>query len=146
MNGAIDLLLRSIPILIGGGAVQLIIHLIKRRAEVRSLDATSLRAEAESGQFAVQSARESVELSNLIRDQAMKIAADKEAEAASEREEAAALRRKVRELTIRLETVEATLAGVEVLRAEVRDLRAENAQLKTEVEICRRTHPAGEVR
>lgn len=146
MNGAIDLFMRALPVLIGGGAVQLIIHLIKRRAEVRSLDAASLRQEAESGQFVVASARESVELSNLIRDQAVKLAEAAEAEAREEREEAAALRRKVRELTIRLETVESTLAGVEALRTEVRTLREENVQLRAEVEICRRTHPIGEVR
>lgn len=139
MNGAIDLLLRSLPVLIGGGVVQLVIHLLKRRAETRSLDATSLRAEAESGQFAVASARESLELSDQVRDRAVKYAEAKEAEAA-------ALREQLRVVQERLNQVERTMAGVDALRQEVADLRAENAQLRTEVEICRRTHPAGEVR
>lgn len=134
MNGAIDLFLRAIPILIGGGAVQLIIHLIKRRAENRSMNAASLRSEAESGSFVVESARASLTLSDQVRDRAVKYAEIKEAEAQ-------ALAQRVRELQDRLSSVEATLAGVEVLRQEVADLRAENAQLRTEVEICHRTHP-----
>lgn len=139
MNGAIELFLRAVPVLIGGGAVQLIIHLLKRRAEVRSIDAASLRGEAEAGQFVVQSARASLELSDQVRNEAVKRAEAKEAEAA-------ALREEVRALMARVNALEATLAGVDALRGENAALRAEVAQLRTEVEICRRTHPAGEVR
>ena len=140
MNGAIDFLLRAIPIFIGGGTVQLIIHLIKRRAENRALDASSLRAEAESGSFVVQSAKESLELSDQVRDRAVKYAEAKEAEAVSLREEVRALRADARALMERVHTLESTLAGVEALRAEVASLRAENVELRAQAEICRRTH------
>ena len=140
MNGAIDLLLRSLPIIIGGGIVQLVVVLIKRRAENRALNAGALRNEAESGQFVVQSAEKSVELSDRIRDRAVEYAEAKEAEAVALREEVRALRVDARALMERVHTLESTLAGVEALRAEVASLRAENVELRAQAEICRRTH------
>lgn len=144
MNGTVDFLMRAIPIFLGGGAVQLIIHVLKRRAENRSINAGAQRSEAEAGQFVVQSAREAIELSDLVRDRAVKYAEAKEAEAKAE---AAALRAELRAVVVRVRELEDKLAGVESLREEVSTLRAENTQLRADVEICRRTHPpAGEVR
>lgn len=143
MSGWTDFLLRAVPIFLGGGAVQLIIHMLKRRAENRATNAVAQRSEAEAGQFVVQSAKEALELSDLVRDRAVKYAEAKEAEAKAE---AAALRAELGAVMVRVRDLEDKLAGVLPLREEVAILRAENAQLRTEVEICRRTHPAGEVR
>ncbi len=135
LDGSVsDIALRAIPVLIGGGIVQFIIFLLRRRAEVRSLNSVSQKTEAEGGSFAVRSAAESLELSDRVRDRAVKRAEILEIEAAAQAA-------KIRDLTERLGTVESALAGVEALRAEVNALRAENASLRTEVEICRRTHP-----
>jgi hypothetical protein len=127
LNPAIDLLVRSIPILIGGGTVQLVIFIIKRRSEMRAMDAASAKNEAESGSFVITSAARSLELSDQVRDRAV---------ARAER-----LETEVQRLTERLHTVEGLLSGVEELRAQVSKLSEDNVKLRAEVEICRRTHP-----
>lgn len=67
-----DVLGRSVPIILGGGTVQLIIFLLTRKGTMRTADALATKTDAESGSVVVGSAEKSVLLAGLIRDEAMK--------------------------------------------------------------------------
>lgn len=64
MNAFLDFLGRAGPILVGGGAVQAIIYLLKRRGEGRKLD-------AETDSTVVASAEASVVIASRLRDEAI---------------------------------------------------------------------------
>lgn len=71
MEGVLEFLARAGPIAIGGGTVQLAIFLLRRRSEVRQLDAVAKKTDVESASVVVASATDSVALANLLRDQAI---------------------------------------------------------------------------
>lgn len=109
MTELIDLLGRSFPILLGGGAVQLIVLMIKRRSEMRAADVAANKINVDIDAVVVASAERSLLLSDQARDRA-----DKRAERmAAERDQA-----------------EAALADMQV---ELRSLRIEVATLRREV-------------
>ncbi len=63
MKGLLDFLGRAVPIMIGGGAVQAVIFLLKRRGENRKLN-------ADTDSTVVQSASASVAIASRLRDEA----------------------------------------------------------------------------
>lgn len=70
MNALADLLTRAIPIMVGGGMVQAIIFLLRRRGEMRKLDADAKKVDVEADAVVVASAASSVALANSLRDAA----------------------------------------------------------------------------
>jgi hypothetical protein len=108
-SGFLDLLLRSVPILLGGGVVQFIVLMIKRRSEMRAADVAAQKTTVETDAVVVQSAERSLLLADQARDRA-----DKRAE----------------RLVADLGHAEAELAEV---HAEVRRLRIDVATLTREV-------------
>jgi hypothetical protein len=112
----LDLLTRALPIMLGGGAVQLIILFIKRRSEMRAADVAAKKTTIETDAVVVASAERSLLISDQVRDRAVKRAeqlvgdlthAESEltslhVEARSLRVEVAALTRQVATLTARL--------------------------------------------
>lgn len=70
MNALFDLLSRAIPIMVGGGMVQAIIFLLRRRGEMRKLDADAKKVDVEADAVVVASAASSVALANSLRDAA----------------------------------------------------------------------------
>jgi chromosome segregation ATPase len=120
MSDVLDLMIRSVPILIGGGVVQLAMFLLKRRSELRVADATAAKTEAESGSVVVSSAERSVQLSDALRDDAVKRAA-----------------MLLGDLDIQLERVRRLNARLSEAEAEVEDLRAEVGTLRREVTTLR---------
>ena len=121
MSNFLDLLLRSVPIILGAGTVQLGIFLLKRPSELRALDAATVRTGAESGAVVVSSAERSLALSDQVRDNAVKRADEANKRADSLEVDLGVQRERVRQLTTRLVTVE---LEVEDLRAQVAILRA----------------------
>jgi hypothetical protein len=105
----LDLLLRSVPILLGGGVVQLILFWVKRRSEMRAADVAAAKTTVETDAVVVASAERSLLLADQARDRA-----DKRAE----------------RLVADLAHAETELAEVHV---EVRTLRIEVATLRREV-------------
>lgn len=111
-----DLFVRAIPIMLGGGAVQVAIFLLKRRQEMRAADVAATKVVTDTDAVIVASAEKSMILSDQARDRAVKRAeqllADlqhAEAERAETlletrelRVEVAALRREVDQLRARL--------------------------------------------
>lgn len=63
MNGLLEFLGRAVPIMLGGGAVQAVIYLLKRRGENRKLN-------AETDSTVVASASASVVIASRLRDEA----------------------------------------------------------------------------
>lgn len=120
MNDALDLLVRSIPILIGGGAVQFIIFLLKRRSEMKMADATAGKVDAESGSVVVSSAERSVQMADALRDDAVKRAASL-----------------MQDLDIQLERVRRLHARLAETDVELSDLRTEVGTLRREVSRLR---------
>lgn len=120
MDAALDLLLRALPIAVGGGVVQFAIFMLKRRSELRTLDAAAGKTDAESGAVVVTSAEQSVKLSDLVRDNAVKRAIQVEQDLNVQTE-------RVKDLTRRLIVAE---DEVEILRGEVTTLRREVARLR----------------
>jgi hypothetical protein len=123
MQAAIDLLLRSLPILIGGGLVQLIIFLLKRRVELRAIDATAVRTEAEANSVVVLSAAQSLVLSDQVRDDAVRRAKD-----AVERAEAlqTELTSQIEQLQLCTRRLAAVAQELSVLRAQVAAMRGDS--------------------
>lgn len=80
MSGFVDLLVRSVPIVIGGGTVQFAIFLIRRRGELRQLDSAVKKTDVEGDAIVVASAAQSLALAGQIRDQAAARAAEVEQE------------------------------------------------------------------
>lgn len=109
MTELADLLVRAIPILLGGGAVQLIVLFIKRRSEIRAADVAANKTTVETDAVVVASAERSLLLADQARDRA-----DKRAE----------------RMMVERDYAEASLADT---RAEVRDLRIEVATLRREL-------------
>lgn len=70
MNAFVDLLGRCIPILIGSGMVQGAVFLLRRRGEMRKLDADAKKVDVEADAVVVASAASSVALANSLRDAA----------------------------------------------------------------------------
>lgn len=124
MNGFVDLLVRSVPILIGGGVVQFVIFLLKRRSEIRIADATAGKFDADSGSVVVSSAERSVAMADALRDDAVKRAALLLADLDVQLE-------RIRRLHTRLiETDE----EVTTLRTEISGLRREVVTLRSALE------------
>lgn len=121
MSNAWDLLLRSIPILVGGGAVQFIIFMLRRRSEMKIADATAGKTEAESGSVVVSSAERSVAMADALRDDAVKRASLLLADLDIQLE-------RIRRLHARLAETDDQLVS---LQGQVLDLRLEVRSLRT---------------
>lgn len=113
MTELADLLARTLPIMLGGGVVQLVIHFLKRRQEMRAADAATEKVTTEADAVVVASAEKSLLLSDQARDRAVK---------------------RAEQLLADLERAETELAGT---RAEARELRIEVASLRREVNALR---------
>lgn len=112
----LDLLGRALPIMLGGGAVQIIILFIRRRAEIKAADVAAKKLISEADAVVVASAEKSLLLSDQVRDRAVKRAeqlladlqhaesalADLHVEARGLRIEVATLHREVASLNARL--------------------------------------------
>lgn len=133
MNEILDLLLRSIPIVIGGGLVQLVIHLSRRRAEVRQLDAAAAKTDVDADAVVVSSAERSVALAGGLRDQAVAQVARLEVELGERAEEAKLLAEDAARTRTRLARAEANQA---VLRNQVSSLQAELRAAEASVRVC----------
>lgn len=114
VNDVLDLLTRSIPILIGGGAVQFAIFLLRRRAEIKALDMTTSKVQSEAEGVSISSAAQSVNLANLMRDQAERRVGELEEEMEIRATQARLLAQDTARLKNRLGRAEADLI---VLRA-----------------------------
>jgi hypothetical protein len=121
MTEVLDLLVRSIPILIGGGLVQFIIFLLRRRGEVRQLDAVAAKTDVEAQAIAVSSAAQSLALAGLMRDDAVS---------------------QVGELRDELEqrTAQTAALAAQLARVRQRLVRAEADVLVLQAEVTRLTH------
>lgn len=113
MTELADLFLRAVPIMLGGGAVQLVILLLKRRQEMRAADVAADKTSTEADAVVVASAERSLLLSDQVRDRAVK---------------------RAEELLADLQHAETELARMHV---EARELRVEVAALRREVEMLR---------
>jgi hypothetical protein len=113
MTDMLDLLGRAVPIMLGGGAVQLVVLFVKRRSDMRAADVVAQKTEAESDAVVVASAERSLLLSDQVRDHAVK---------------------RAEQLLADLNLAETQLAD---LRAEVRELRVEVAALRRESQRLR---------
>lgn len=113
MTELLDLLGRALPIMLGGGAVQLGIFLLKRRQEMRAADAATEKITTEADAVVVASAERSLLLSDQVRDRAVK---------------------RAEQLLADLQHAETELAGMHI---EARELRVEVAALRREVEVLR---------
>lgn len=113
MTELADLFLRAVPIMLGGGAVQLVILFLKRRQEMRAADVAADKMSTEADAVVVASAERSLLLSDQVRDRAVK---------------------RAEELLTDLQHAETELARMHV---EARELRVEVAALRREVEILR---------
>jgi chromosome segregation ATPase len=133
VNEILDLLLRSIPIVIGGGLVQLVIHLSRRRAEVRQLDAAAAKTDVDADAVVVSSAERSVALAGGLRDQAVAQVARLEVELGERAEEAKLLAEDAARTRTRLARAEANQA---VLRNQVSSLQAELRAAEASVRVC----------
>ncbi len=80
MGAFVDLLVRSVPIIIGGGAVQFAIFLMRRRGELRQLDSAAKKTDVEGDAIVVASAAQSLALAGQIRDLAAARASEVEQE------------------------------------------------------------------
>lgn len=113
MTEILDLFVRAIPIMLGGGAVQIAIFMLKRRQEMRAADVAAVKTTTETDAVVVASAERSLLLSDQVRDRAVK----------------------------RAEQLLADLQHAEAERAEVlletRELRVEVASLRREVDQLR---------
>jgi hypothetical protein len=112
----VDLLARSIPIIIGAGVVQLVIHLLRRQTRLKVLDEATRELAMDAGTIAVRSAQKSVALADKIRDNALQRAENDALRADALTVELArqvALSRTLGNRVVRLET------EVEVLRAHL---------------------------
>lgn len=116
MNSLVALLGRSIPIIIGGGLVQLIIYLLRRRGEVRQLDAANAKTDVDAQAVVVTSAAQSLALASQMRDEAHAQLAALREELDDRTAQAAALAQQVARLRVRLTKAE---ADVLILQAEV---------------------------
>jgi hypothetical protein len=110
VSDVLDVLLRSVPILIGGGIVQFLIFMLRRRAEIKALDVSSAKVESEAEGFTVQSAAQSVALANLMRNQAEERVTELEGELESRDEQARLLAQDKVRLKARLARAETDLA------------------------------------
>lgn len=99
--------------MLGGGAVQLTIALLKRRQEMRAADVASTKTATDTDAVIVASAERSLLLSDQVRDRAVK---------------------RAEQLMTDLQHAEAELAGMHV---ETRELRIEVAALRREVAALR---------
>lgn len=72
MTELIDLLLRTLPILLGGGAVQVVLFLVKRKSEMRTADVAARKGDVDADAVVVASAEKSLLLSDQARDRAVK--------------------------------------------------------------------------
>lgn len=116
MNAAVDLLWRSLPIIIGAGVVQLVIHLLRRQTKLKVLDSATRELAMDAGAIAVRSAQKSVALADQIRDNALRRAETDALRADAlvvELARQVALTRTLSNRVVRLET------EVEVLRAHL---------------------------
>jgi len=116
VNGFLALLGRSIPIIIGGGLVQFVIFLLRRRGEIRQLDAAVAKTDVDAGQVVVASAAQSLALAGKMRDEAHSQVAALREELDERTAQAAALAHQVGRLRVRLTRAE---ANVLILQAEV---------------------------
>lgn len=67
-----DLFARAMPVVLGGGAVQLIMHFLKRRQEMRAADVAADKQSVEGDAVVVASAEKSLLLSDQVRDRAVR--------------------------------------------------------------------------
>jgi flavin-binding protein dodecin len=104
-----DLFVRAIPIMLGGGAVQLTIYFLKRRQEMRAADVAATKTATDTDAVIVASAEKSLLMSDQARDRAVK---------------------RAEQLLTDLERAESELAAMHV---ETRELRVEVAALRREV-------------
>jgi septal ring factor EnvC (AmiA/AmiB activator) len=114
VNEAVDFLVRSVPVLIGGGLVQFAIFLLRRRAEIRALDVTTSKVQSEAEGVSISSAAQSVNLANLMRDQAERRVGELEEEMEIRATQARLLAQDTARLKNRLARAEADLV---ILRA-----------------------------
>lgn len=108
MTEMFDLLARALPIMLGGGVVQIVVLLVKRRSDMHTADVAAQKTEAEADAVVVASAERSLSLSDQARDRAVK---------------------RAEQLLVDLSYAEAKLAD---LQLEVRELRIEVAALRRE--------------
>ena len=113
MTEIADLFVRAIPIMLGGGAVQIAIFLLKRRQEMRAADVAAVKTTTETDAVVVASAEKSLLLSDQVRDRAV---------------------RRAEQLRVDLQHAESERAG---LLLETRELRVEVASLRREVDQLR---------
>jgi ubiquinone biosynthesis protein UbiJ len=113
MTDILDLLTRALPIMLGGGAVQLVVVLVKRRSEIRAADVAAQKTGAEADAVVVASAERSLLLSDQVRDRAVK---------------------RAEQLLADLNNAEDRIA---ILQVEARECRIEVAALRHEVERLR---------
>jgi hypothetical protein len=67
-----DLLVRAVPVMLGGGSVQLILFFLKRRVEMRTADVAAGKTTSETDAVVVASAERSLLLSDQVRDRAVR--------------------------------------------------------------------------
>jgi hypothetical protein len=124
VNDLADLLVRSIPILIGGGTVQFAIFLLKRRTDVKLADASMGQTRAEAGSVVVTSAERSVAMADALRDDAISRAA-----------------LLLADLDIQLERIRRLHARLAEADGELAELRAQVAALRSEMHEMRQSRP-----
>jgi hypothetical protein len=67
-----DLLVRAVPVMLGGGSVQLILFFLKRRVEMHTADVAAGKTTSETDAVVVASAERSLLLSDQVRDRAVR--------------------------------------------------------------------------
>lgn len=112
MTEMIDLLTRTLPIVFGGGIVQIIVILIKRRTEMRAADVAAKKVDHESDAVVVASAERSLILSDQVRDRAVKRAEQLTADLSHAEGELAALRVEAREARLEVASLHREVANL----------------------------------
>lgn len=112
MTEMLDLLIRTLPILLGGSAVQIIVILIKRRSEMRAADVAAKKALIETDAVVVASAERSLIISDQVRDRAVKRAEQLTADLNHAETELAALRTEAREARLEVASLHREVANL----------------------------------
>jgi hypothetical protein len=113
VTDAADFLARAIPIMLGGGAVQIAMHFLKRRQDMRAADVAAVKTTSDTDAVVVASAERSLLISDQVRDRAV---------------------RRAELLMTDLQHAEAEMARMQI---ETREYRLEVAGLRREVEYLR---------
>jgi flagellar basal body-associated protein FliL len=114
----VDLLVRAIPIMLGGGAVQIAIFLLKRRQEMRAADVAMDKTGHEADAVVVASAERSLLLSDQARDRAVKRAEQLMADLQHAESELAAAAVENRDLRVELAARDREVAQLRARQAE----------------------------